>query len=73
MNIIVSPVQMYSLKYYGLDVVTPPRPRPQRFYRSHDHIKKSFSEPYYAVTHLCQKSHLPQPRQSFITIPVRVN
>ena len=41
-NIIVSPVRSTYGGYYGLVVVTPPRPRPQTLHRSHDNLKNPY-------------------------------
>ena len=40
--IIVSPVRSTYGGYYGLVVVTPPRPRPQTLHRSHDNLKNPY-------------------------------
>ena len=43
--IIVSPVRSMYGGYYGLVVVTPPRPprpRPQTLHRSHDNLKNPY-------------------------------
>ena len=41
-TIIVSPVRSTYGGYYGLVVVTPPRPRPQTLHRSHDNLKNPY-------------------------------
>ena len=53
---IVSPVRSTYGGYYGLVVVTPrpcppprPRPRPQTLHRSHDNLKKSFSDCFHII------------------------
>ena len=42
MCIFVSPVRSTYGGYYGLVVVTPPRPRPQTLHRSHDNLKNPY-------------------------------
>ena len=40
--VIVSPVRSTYGGYYGLVVVTPPRPHPQTLHRSHDNLKNPY-------------------------------
>ena len=39
---IVFPVRSTYGGYYGLVVITPPRPRPQTLHRSHDNLKHPY-------------------------------
>ena len=41
-RVIVSPVRSTYGGYYGLVVVTPPRPRPQTLHRSHNNLKNPY-------------------------------
>ena len=48
-QVIVSPVQSMYGGYYGLVVVTPPRPCPQTLHRSHDNFTKSLSDCFHIL------------------------